>query len=157
MVMLGLDRYGYHGLAHEIAQDFLRAVWGVYKETGTFYETYAPEYIGGKPASGDYAEPDFVGWSGLGPIAILFEHIFGIKPDVKRNTIAWDVRLTDRHGIENYPFGKEGSMELFCQERACPEEEPRITIRSNVAFTLEILWGPEENRRKKTVSVKATD
>lgn len=157
MVMLGLDRYGYHGLAHEIAQDFLRAVWGVYKETGTFYETYAPEYIGGKPASGDYAEPDFVGWSGLGPIAILFEHIFGIKPDVKRNTIVWDVRLTDRHGIENYPFGKEGSMELFCQERACPEEEPRITIRSNVAFTLEILWGPEENRRKKTVSVKATD
>ena len=42
--------------------------------------------------------PDFVGWAGLGPIALLIENIIGIQADVPEREIVWYVTRTDRHG-----------------------------------------------------------
>jgi hypothetical protein len=154
MVLRGLDRYGYYRLGHEIASDYLKAILGVFKETGTFFENYAPEYVDGKPIPGDPAKADFVGWTGLGPITILFEYIFGIKPDAHNRTILWDVRLLEKHGIDRYPFGREGQLRLLCAERKDENEEPQITLESNVPVTLEVVWGAEGQKQRKYVTSK---
>ncbi len=74
MVLRGLDRAGYNDLAHEISREDLDNVVRVYKDTGTLWENYAPE----RAAQGNRAKDDFVGWSGLAPIAGLFEYVFGL-------------------------------------------------------------------------------
>src|SRR5687767_2255907 len=65
MVLRGLDRAGHNDLAHEISREDLDHVVSVFQETGTLWENYAPE----RPAPGNRAKSDFVGWSGLAPIA----------------------------------------------------------------------------------------
>ena len=48
---------------------------------------------------GNPARADFVGWTGLTPISVLFEYVFGIKPHADKKKILWCVDLLDRHGI----------------------------------------------------------
>lgn len=48
----------------------------VFNDTGTVWENYSPE----EAAPGSPAKPDFCGWGGLGPVAVLFEFIFGLCP-----------------------------------------------------------------------------
>lgn len=81
MVLKGLDKYAKYDLSHEIAVEHLQAVINVYKDQGTLFENYAPELINGKNDKGAPSRPDFVGWTGLSPISILFEFVLGIKPD----------------------------------------------------------------------------
>ena len=101
MILKGLDKYGKYALSHEIGKEHLRAVVDVYKEEDTLFENYAPEMINdGKPAKGSISRKDFVGWTGLVPISVLFEYVFGIKPDAGKKKIIWDVNLTEKHGVE---------------------------------------------------------
>ena len=94
MVMAGLENYGYADLAREIALNHLRNVVAVFKETGTVWENYAPQHVAeGKPAKGD-----FVGWSGIGPIAFFIEYAIGIRADALANKITWDIRSPARVG-----------------------------------------------------------
>lgn len=153
MVLRGLDRYGYHALAHRIALRYLRTIVGVYQDTDTLYENYAPEYRDGRPAPGDPSEADFVGWTGLVPITVLFEYIFGIKPDPQNRKIRWDVRLLERHGVERYPFGMHGQLRLLCESRQNENEEPRIIAESNIPVELEIVWGSDANRQHKKLTL----
>lgn len=147
MVLKGLDNYKKYDLSHEIAMDFLCSVTEVFKETNTLFENYSPEFINNnKPSKGKPAKADFVGWSGLGPITILFEYVFGIKPDFANNKIIWDVRLTERHGVEKYPFGLNGELTLICEARENDEDTPKITICGNVSVELEVYWG--KNNKK---------
>ena len=69
MVIDGLYRKGYHDLALEVAENHFNAVFEVWKNTGTFWEYYAPEKI----EPGFMARKDFVGWAGLPPIAVFIE------------------------------------------------------------------------------------
>ena len=148
MILKGLDKYGKYKLSHEIAMDYLYAVVEVFKETNTVFENYAPEYVNnGKPSKGDPAMKDFVGWTGLGRISILFEYIFGIKPDAGKNKIVWDVTLLEKHGIEQYPFGVEGELTLMCEARNDVNEKPQITFESNIPVELEVIWGEEGNKQ----------
>ncbi len=152
MVLKGLDQYGECKLSHEIACNHLYAVTEVFKKTGTVYENYAPEFIDeGKPYQGYPAKQDFVGWTGLSPTSILFEFVFGIKPNAAENKIVWDVRLTEKHGIEQYPFGVEGELTLLCDERADENEEPKITFKSNIPVELEIRWGDDDHKQSKII------
>lgn len=142
MVLKGLDNYGNYALAHEIGLNYLNAVTSVYLDTDTLFENYAPELDAqGKPRKGDPAGRDFVGWTGIPPITVLFEHVFGLKPDAEHGRILWDIRLTDKHGVDKYPLGKEGELTLMCQERRSEAEEPDVTIRSNIPVEVEIRWG----------------
>ena len=134
MVLRGLTKYGYHTLAYEIARDYLKNVVEVYEKTGTLWENYSPEC-----AAQGAAKADFVGWTGLAPINILFEYVFGIQADMQEKKIVWRVNCKERHGIENYPFG-DGTVSLMCDARMTETEEPRVTVKSNKPVIVEIIW-----------------
>lgn len=135
MVMKGLDKYGYQKLAHEIALNYVGNVVDLYVRDGTIYENYAPEFKG----HGNPCKTEFVGWTGLAPISILFEYVFGIRPDAAEKKITWHVNLTEAHGIRQYPLG-DILVDLECAARESAEEKPRITVRSTEKVTVEILW-----------------
>ena len=152
MVLKGLDRHGRYALSHEIGAEYLASVVDVYRESDTFFENYAPEPVNGKPAQGNIAGRDFVGWTGLAPISVLFEYVFGIKATAHKAQIEWHVELLERHGIEGYPFGKDGTLSLLCEARDSADETPRITLKSNVPVTLTVIWGKGDG--KKTMTLK---
>lgn len=133
--------------------------------SGTVWENYAPEQI--RPG---YAKPyvylrrvyihpllayssllyipysDFVGWSGLGPVAVLFEYVFGIRAIVPCNTLIWRVSLLEAHGVQRYPFGKD-KVNLYCAARSSQEEKPHIEIESSFALDVVIKWkGDKETK-----------
>jgi len=141
MILRGLTRAGRHDLAHQIGLNHHQNVVEVFNATGTVWENYMPDSAEpGKPA-----KRDFVGWSGLGPITVLFEYVFGIRPDVPSQTIVWDVRLLEAHGVAKYPFGPDGLLTLRCAKRSRADEKPRIDAQSNVRVSLKVRWaGGEE-------------
>lgn len=77
MVMRGLQKNGYYDLAFDIALNNVTNVAKVFETDQTLYENYAPEYIkrGGMsfPKYKDRSLEDFVGWTGLTPISVMFE------------------------------------------------------------------------------------
>ena len=142
MVLRGLDKAGKTDLAHEIALNHLQNVVGIFEKTGTLWEYYAPE----SADPGFMARPDFVGWGGIPPVAVLFENIFGLKANVPDSTLVWDIKLLEEHGVEKYPFGKEGIVTLKCNKRDSLKEKPDIEVRSNVPLKVVMNWnGKSEN------------
>ncbi|MGH3144920.1 MAG: MGH1-like glycoside hydrolase domain-containing protein [Rubrobacter sp.] len=136
MVLRGLERAGYHALAHEISREDLDHVVRVFEETGTLWENYAPE----RSAPGDPARPNFVGWAGLAPVAGFIEYVLGLRADAPNGRLLWDVRLLEEHGINRYPFGREGVLDLSCAARGSVGEEPRVEARSTVPLELVVRW-----------------
>lgn len=121
MVVKGLEKYNRRDLARAIAERHLNAMCAVLADENyaTIWECYSPELA--RPATkygGGPVRPDFVGWSGLGPIAMLIEQVFGIDLDAPANRISWTVATPGRHGIENLRFhgrvvsltGEEGEV-----------------------------------------------
>ena len=141
MVLKGLERTGYQELAYEIARNHLENVAHVYKNTGTLWENYMPECA----APGEPARPDFVGWTGLSSIAVLIEYVLGIRADAKGNRIIWDIHLTEKHGIRNYPYGGQ-LVSLECEARQSEEEEPKIQIQSEHPVQVEVRWNGKHSR-----------
>ncbi len=141
MVLRGLSQTGYDDLAYEIACNHHDNVVQVFKDTGTLWEFYAPEAATqGLRFDGKPARHDFVGWSGLGPIAVLLEYRFGLRPNVPAKRLVWDVRECHAFGVRQYPFGSKGLLDISCAARSNPAEKPAITIHSNVALELELSW-----------------
>ena len=151
MVLKGLDTYGRYDLSYQIGRNYLETVVSVFNDTGTVYENYAPmPDENGKPRQGNIAHADFVGWTGIVPISVLFEYVFGIKPDAGSNTIRWNIDLTDRFGIENYPFGTDTTISLLCDARNDVSEEPHVEIQSDRPVTVEIFW--DNGNQSKTIA-----
>lgn len=160
MVLKGLDQAGYSAQAHRIGRDHLEAVVKVFEledtpwkgadqfreffhleslefdDHHTLWENYAAEAI--LPA--EHSKPGYVGWSGLPPIAVLFEDVFGLEPDASANRLSWRVWLTEEHGIRRYPFGATGDLDLTCKARTSRLERPTLEIHSNVPLILELSW-----------------
>jgi hypothetical protein len=139
MVLRGLTAVGHDPLAHAIALNHVGNVTRVYEETGTLWENYAPE----SAAPGDPARRDFVGWGGVGPIAVLFEYVFGLRPSAEARRLVWDVRLTDGHGVRRYPFADDALLDLYCHPRRRPTDQPVVEARasgSTSPIDLEIRW-----------------
>lgn len=147
MLLKGLTAIGQDSLAYDIAWNHFSNVIRVFNETGTFWENYAPEN-GYFPAN---SRKDFVGWTGITPISILFEYIWGIRPQPDKNLVVWDIRQTDAFGVKNYPFGIDGTIDLQCAKRKKPTDKPKISVRSNCNFTLHLIW----NGGTQTIKVKA--
>ena len=147
MIIDGLWRNGYRAEAQQIAENHYAAVFEVWKKTGTFWEYYAPERI----EPGFMARRDFVGWTGLPPIAVFIEYILGIRSDYSENRIEWHVTKTEAHGIERYPFGPDGVVTLKCAARRGADATPEVSIETNVPFDLTLLWG---DGRSRTVHVE---
>ena len=147
MVLKGLSGNGYHDLAFDIAENCVDSVVEVFEKTGTIWENYAPE----SKERGNHSKPDFVGWSGLFPISILIEYVFGIKVNAEKKEIEWHINLTDEFGVENLPLGLLGKVSLLCKSRKGKEEKPEIIVKSDIDFTLKIFW----SKNSEIIEIKA--
>jgi len=134
MVLRGLTQYGLDSLAFEIARNHLDNVVKVYDQTGTLFENYAPDKVQGNDRK------DFVGWTGIVPISVLFEYVFGLRPDVPHHTLILDIKMTDEYGVKNYPFGKEGLISIHVDKRKSLETAPVVKVNSNISFDLKLSW-----------------
>lgn len=134
MVLRGLTKNGFDSLAHQIAFNHLSNVVEVFNQTNTLWENYSPDIVQGNNHS------DFVGWTGLVPISVLFEYVFGIRPDVQKNELCIDVNLTDEYGVKQYPYGLNGSIDILCKKRNDPKEKPSLSITTNEPFKLIVKW-----------------
>lgn len=126
MVIRGLMRQGYRDLADSISLAYLGLLNNVYlnfkpePEKVAFEERYADDYHTlwecyssemDKPATRwdntFYSRQDFVGWTGLGPIALLIENILGFDIQGNKNRIEWTIKRHDMHGIKNIRLGDQ--------------------------------------------------
>jgi len=138
MILNGLEKYGYYDVAREMAVDYHNYAVKVFEKKGTVYEYYSPEL-----PYNNSGKPDFVGWGGIAPVAVLFEYVFGIKSSAKDRKITWRVGCTERHGIEKYPMG-DFAVDLMCEARASEDERPVVTVKSPVPVTVEVIWKGEK-------------
>ena len=129
LVLKGLRALGWHKLAHKLASEHLKQVADVYVRTDTLWEYYAPD----ETAPGEGARPNYVGWTGLTPIAMLIEEIIGIQIDWPLRRIYWDRRLNldEPYGVENLPLGTDGVVSLLA-------DAERVTVETTVPFTLTV-------------------
>lgn len=154
-ILRGLARQGHGDFAREAAKRHLDEIQAVFRDTGTLWELYAPDMqrMGTGPEGlKDHhgAKPDFVGWTGCGPISMLIENILGFEVNGARQSLAWELTRTDRHGIRNLRFGPVEAS-LVCEPRKSAEEPARIQIVTNRPFTLQL----DRNGMKKEVKVKS--
>jgi hypothetical protein len=153
MIVKGLDMYPQKELATMAALNHLQNLSDVYQNFTpdstdvapterdgnyrTIWESYAPDVS--SPATrwdGEYlVRQDFVGWSGLGPIALLLENMIGLQPVAPEDKLYWDLRLRERHGVENYRFG-DNVVDVLCESNNLPAGQAEITIKSNNSFEL---------------------
>lgn len=136
MVFEGLRKYGYHLEAHLLAKRYLDAVIRDFEKTHTLWEVY--ESSGGEHMS--YARPDFVGWSGMIPTAVVYEFVFGIHVDLPRQTIEWHILLDEPHGVSHLTIdGQTITLE------ATPNTDafPNIRFEGAKNLTLRVFWNQE--------------
>ena len=139
MVIKGLEKYGEDELAAQATEKYLAGMYEVFKDSNTVYENYAPEYF----LPGDPAKADFVGWTGCGPIQLLYENVMGLRPEGAKNTITWRIRRLDRHGIEGLKLG-DNQVSLICGERKIIDEPVVLNIFCEKSFKL-ILKGNSDD------------
>lgn len=136
MVIRGLEAYGYDDVAKKIALNNVSLVSEVYKNTGTIWENYAPDFTAqGKQTGGLDAMRDFVGWSGLGPIRLLLEYVVGLKADALNNSLAWDLTDGEEKGCKNYRFNNH-VVSLQVNEEG--QRTRKMKITSSGAFKLTV-------------------
>jgi hypothetical protein len=139
MVLRGLTEHGKHDLAYAIAENHYMHVLGSFERTGSIWEHHAPD----APAEGR-GRKDFVGWTAITPIAVLFEYVLGLRTDGIAGELLWDVRRIDEHGVYRYPLGEFGSVDLIADARPDAATRPTLRVKSNVPFRLRLRWGGGE-------------
>ena len=136
MVLRGLQKYDHTSAAYDIACEYLKTVVSVFEKTGTLYENYAPDFR----KAGMPAKKDFVGWTGLAPISILLEFVFGIRGNEVRDTVVWEIRRMEKHGVMRYPF-KNANIDLLYEGEFDENGFPIVKIGSDIPVNIEIRYG----------------
>lgn len=136
MVVLGLEKSGYHDLSKEIALNHLEALAKVYKDTGTIWENYPADSL----TSGNADKKDFVGWSGIGPIYFLLRYGIGLHPDSDGEYLIWEIDEDNiklgETGCENYWFqGVTSTMKARLYD-----EKVLITVSTDALLKLEVRY-----------------
>ena len=129
MVVEGLRACGLDAAAHSLARRHVEAVAEVFRKTGSIWESYSPSAVEPGKIYGSWVRNEFVGFSGITPIAMFIEDVLGIRATTEE--IVWDVRLLEAHGIRNLRLGDGTVVDLACEARASQDETPRITVRSS--------------------------
>lgn len=117
----GLELYGHHELARRAAENHIENMAQVLRRTGTIWENYAPEAT----EPGNRAKPDFVGWSGLGPIALLIENVLGLEVVAPANAVRWRIVGAEERGIKNLLLA---GQRVSLRAAARPDEEAPLLI-----------------------------
>lgn len=124
----GLDARGFSDEAHKLAKRHVLAVAKIFKDTGTVWESYDPEKLTHGKLYGSPVRKDFVGFSGVTPIAMLIRDVFGI--DITPSGIVWNVRLKERHGIENLTLPDGNVVSFVCEKYDSQSKSPRVRVTS---------------------------
>ncbi|MCL2487150.1 MAG: hypothetical protein FWE80_00520 [Oscillospiraceae bacterium] len=152
----GLSETGYGDMAFEEALRHLTAVSEVYQagKTGgyvqesTLWENYSAEYTRNGYNNGSLmSRPEFMGWTGCLSIGVMIEDVLGIRPNAPENTITWDVRLTETHGIERLYMkhaGVANRVTLMAEERVSGKDAVQFSVTAEQAFTLTVRNGSRE-------------
>ena len=140
MITRGLMQAGRGDVAHEIALAYLAGLARTHAavEPHTLWECNSPEYDapGLQAYTRKRVKPDFVGWSGLGPTAMLIENILGLDIDVPAGRVEWDIRLTEEHGLRQAPVGREARADLVCAARDGADAPAQVCVRSDSDLTV---------------------
>jgi hypothetical protein len=155
MLVAGLRKNGFYNLSDSVALNHIENLSDIFHSFSpeeykiayeeryadgykTLWECYSPEY--NEPATRwdntFYSRQDFVGWTGLGPIAMLIENVLGLTVDGKNNTIHWNIKRNDKHGINRIQLVDQKVDLLFDPYAA----NPSITVKSEKPFTLSLLF-----------------
>jgi hypothetical protein len=125
----GFARAGRYDLARRIVLRHLEVVLEVFHTTGCIWENYCAE----RSERGSWSIPDYA-WSALGPIALLYEVLIGVRPDALRQRIRWVLPEKPGWGLERIPLGP-ATTDL------CLLDGRRINVASDRAFVLELEEG----------------
>jgi glycogen debranching enzyme len=134
MVLDGLRTRGEQALAHELGRRHVELVAEVARATGTIWENYSPE----RPVPGYNARPDFVGWGGASVITVGIEQLLGIT--TTGDTVDWDVRLLERHGVRRLPVGQHATVDLEIGSRPGHSEPLVVTASTDAPVRLRLSW-----------------
>ena len=90
----------------------------VFQMTGTVWENYAPD----APAPGRPAKPDFVGWSGIGPIMYLLGFAIGLQPGRCFGQLEMGGDLVQISGGQRVPMQRTFGLidDRTCRPRKAP-------------------------------------
>ena len=98
----------------------------------TIWECFSPEQAA--PATRwdntFYTRQDFVGWSGLTPIAAFIENTLGFTVNGAKNTIIWRIHSEDRHGIENLKLRNQHVSLIY------EPSTKQVMVKAEAPFTL---------------------
>lgn len=130
-IIKGLEYNGYEELATEATYRYLTEMYCVFESTQTVWENYSPDYC----LPGSVAKADFVGWSGIGPIALLIENILGFRVNEADQSLTWYITRTDRHGIENLKVG-DTTVNAVCEKRTNDDDPLSLSISTDQALQL---------------------
>ncbi|MCD6289620.1 MAG: hypothetical protein J7M34_03885 [Anaerolineae bacterium] len=130
-VIKGLRQAGFDDMAREATERHLEQMTAVFHATGTLWENYAPDAA----EPGTPAARDFVGWSGVGPIALLIEEIVGLDVDAAHQLVRWRLEEEPPVGVRNLHLG-DNIISLVAEEAAGPGVI--VTVEAEKPFHLEI-------------------
>jgi len=166
MIIKGLEKYGQYELADQIVENHLYKMAEVYYQFQpdekkiafeerygdgyqTIWECYSPEFPEPATRWDDtfYCKQDFVGWSGLGPIALLIENVIGIEMNIPQNQITWRINRTDRYGIKNLNY-LDGKVSLLVEPK---DGKLSFSVTSTHQFDLLIIHNDESFLQKINV------
>ncbi|MDR1023736.1 MAG: cadherin-like beta sandwich domain-containing protein [Prevotellaceae bacterium] len=147
-VIKGLELNGQNVFAKDASERYIAGLYDVFEQTGTLWENYAADTtINGRFRQGvndNISNPsdcrkDFVGWTGLGPISLLIENVLGFRMDGVTRTLTYDLRRTDRHGIENLRMA-DITTSVITDSRSENSEEAHFTVTSDKPYTLKVFF-----------------
>ncbi|HEY66307.1 MAG TPA: hypothetical protein G4O02_17285 [Caldilineae bacterium] len=131
-VIKGLRQAGFGDLARQATERHLDHMMAVMRETGTVWENYAPDASQpGRPARGD-----FVGWTGVGPIALLIEEIIGLEVDAANQQVRWRLDGELPVGLRNLRLG-DNIISLVAEQEG--EAGVQVQVECVHPFRLEVI------------------
>ena len=135
MVVKGFEAAGRLETAHRIARHSVEGVAKVFADTGYVWESYHPCAVApGKMSKGENVRR-FVGFSGTVPVMLFVENVLGVRTvrdvDTGEMRLVWDIRLLERHGIENLVLADGTRLNLLCEARGSIDEKPVLRMSAS--------------------------
>jgi len=136
MIAQGLHACGLHADAARIAERHVNAIVQVFRDTGSIWESYDPSRVAPGKNIGSLVRNEFVGFSGVTPIALFLEDVIGVR--VEDGEIVWRIRQLERHGVRNLHL-LGSTLDLVCEARSNPQETPRTTIHADPPIPVRVV------------------
>lgn len=148
-----LSENGHGELVDQSAEDLLEHMWQTYQSVTphTVWECYHPNIP--EPSinrRGKRVRPDFCGWSALGPISLLIEHVLGFHSiSASQNRVEWRLHQSGRHGIRRLCFGNVRTDIVVDGQNA-------VEVQSNLPYSL-VINGVQHNILPGKQTIKRYD